>query len=140
MGLLKDYIEAENALAQERKRPGEYIFEITSDEDHWASYGVYTVEQYKNYMLVEAARNVWKSEYGFKRMFTPSEAREFLDEITEEVEKRKALEAINRAKAEADKIEEEKIYKSYFVKPNSTLGEAFPELNEAALKINSLSV
>ena len=46
------YIEARNAESQKEMdmNPGLWIGIITTDLDHWAQQGIYTVEQYKFYM------------------------------------------------------------------------------------------
>lgn len=46
------YIEARNAESQKEMdfNPGLWIGMITTDADHWAQQGIYTVEQYKFYM------------------------------------------------------------------------------------------
>lgn len=49
---LQAHIRKENAdaRAQMAKRPGLWIGMMTDDLEHWQDYGVYTVEQYKQYL------------------------------------------------------------------------------------------
>ena len=75
---------------------------ITTDVDHWAEYGITTVEQYKKYMLAETIADASKSAYGSKyRVDWENETLEDLEKLADSY-----CDAANR-EYEAEKAREE---------------------------------
>jgi len=65
---LHDYLEAENQKARDymEAHPGSWVGTTTSDEKHWNENGVYTVEDYKRYILVCTISDCFKDRNGFR--------------------------------------------------------------------------
>lgn len=63
---LHEYLEAENQKAKDYMdaHPGCWICTTTSDEKHWAEYGIHTVEDYKRYILECSISDAHKDLYG----------------------------------------------------------------------------
>jgi hypothetical protein len=63
------HIEAENAatlawIAEDPANRGAGI--ITTDPEHWAHYGVVSVDDYKRYMALATYSDVFKETYGYR--------------------------------------------------------------------------
>lgn len=62
------HIQAENAatMARVEANPGSWAMTVTDDAAHWASYGIFTVEQYERHMAIEGFISFYKDCHGIK--------------------------------------------------------------------------
>lgn len=65
---LQQYIETQNAkwVAECEARGATFYTTTVSDPEHWAEYGIYTVEQYQKYQLAVDIAESAKTAYGRK--------------------------------------------------------------------------
>jgi len=71
------YINEMNAEAQKRMDadPTLWVGKMTNDPDHWADYGVYTVDQFLDYLDQEYQHNLEKEE---RSGYEPDETQKFM--------------------------------------------------------------
>ena len=98
---LQDHIDSLNEA--EEKRGGCFFL---ADADHFRElYGIYTVQQFEDYMAIETYRDLYKEVNGIKPRWhvTAQDAREWLERLAEEAQaSREEEERVKKAMAEAE--------------------------------------
>jgi|GEM_PF-579962 len=107
MTTLLQHIESLNAESQAwlDANPGSWTGMITTDLDHWAEYGVHTVEDFKRHELESFIWDAYKDAYGIRPRFmdfesmSMEELQKEADRVAEAAREQYELEV---AQAEAD--------------------------------------
>ena len=103
---LAKFIQAENAERQARmdSTPGLICGIVVDDPDHWAGYGIYTIDGYKHYMAACDNFELVRAIYGHKPAWNYDSMT--LEEIEADTERMLAAE---KAQEEADAKEAEEL-------------------------------